>query len=303
MANELKRRDIADGFRRLGLKEGDTVLVHTAMRTIGRIEGGADTVVDCMLDILGDRGTLVVPTFTFAHEGEERPIVDPAADPSEMGAITEAARCRPHALRSTAYRHSFAAIGRRAEVITQVDPSLSAFDPRAAFGVMLALGTQVVMLGLTYASSTSHHFAEYLCEVPYRHTVEMSVKVRRADGTVHDQPMTDYQPKPSAGGYYGSRHPDFNRLGRMLEDSGRVGLAAVGNSAVRRFRMRDLADLAQEEATKDFNIFRTPEGQIEFMTPLEFGTVVTSPEMLDGAGRGGRNKWCVIDPEKLEMPS
>ena len=303
MARELTRSEIAEGFRRLGLQEGDTVLVHTAMRTMGRVEGGADTVVDVLLEILGERGTLIVPTFTFAHEGEEDPIIDPASDPSEMGAITEAARRRPKALRSTAYRHSFAAIGRRAEVITQVDPANSAFDPRSCFGVMLGLGTQVVMLGLTYASSTSHHFAEFLCDVPYRHTIDMTAKVCRDDGTVYEQPMIDYQPKPSDGGYYGSRHPDFNRLGRMLEDRGRVGLAAIGNSAVRRFRMRDLADLAQEEAHEDYNIFRTPEGETDFMTPLEFGTVVTSPELLDGAGRGGRHKWCVIDPEKLEMPS
>ena len=303
MAKDLTRGEITDGFHRLGLQEGNTVLVHTAMRTMGRIEGGADTVVDVLLEILGARGTLVVPTFTFAHEGEEAPIIDPASDRSEMGAITEAARRRSEALRSTAYRHSFAAIGRRAEVITQVDPANSAFDPRSCFGVMLGLGTQVIMLGLTYASSTSHHFAEFLCDVPYRHTIDMTAKVRRDDGTVYEQPMIDYQPKPSDGGYYGSRHPDFNRLGRMLEDRGRVGLAAIGNSAVRRFRMRDLADLAQEEAHEDYNIFRTPEGETDFMTPLEFGTVVTSPELLDGAGRGGRHKWCVIDPEKLEMPS
>ena len=303
MAKDLTRGEIADGFRRLGLQEGDTVLVHTAMRTMGRIEDGADTVVDALLEVLGERGTLVVPTFTFVHEGEEDPIVDPASDPSEMGAITEAARRRSKALRSTAYRHSFAAIGRRAEVITQVDPSNSAFDPRSCFGVMLSLGTQVVMLGLTYASSTSHHFAEFLCQVPYRHTININVKVRRSDGSVYEQQMVDYQPKPSGGSYYGSRYPDFNRLGRMLEDRGRVGLAAVGNSAVRRFGMRDLADLAQEEAHEDYNIFRTPEGKTDFMTPLEFGTVVTSPELLDGAGRGGRHKWCVIDPKKLEMPS
>jgi aminoglycoside N3'-acetyltransferase len=159
------------------------------------------------------------------------------------------------------------------------------------------------MLGMTYASSTSHHFAEFVCEVPYRHTIDMKVKVRREDGTIYEQAMTDYQPKPSGGSYYGSRTPDFNCLGRMLEERGRVGFAAIGNSAVRRFAMRDLVDLAQEEAARDFNIFRAPEGETDYATPLDFGTVVTSPEMLDGAGRPGRNKWCVIDPDKLEMPS
>ena len=124
--------ELVEGFRRVGLKAGDVVLTHSAMRTFGRIEGCADAVVDALLEVLGPRGTLVVPTFTFAHEGEDNSVIDPVADRSEMGAITETARKRPEALRSIAFRHSFAAIGRRAQVITQIDPALSAFDRRLA---------------------------------------------------------------------------------------------------------------------------------------------------------------------------
>ena len=299
----LSQEEIVRGLRETGLKSGDVVLVHSAMRTFGPIEGGAETVIAAFSEVIGGRGTLVVPTFTFAHEGEEDLIIDPASDPSEMGIITETLRRRPDALRSTAYRHSFASLGRRAGVITDVDPALSSFDLRSAFGVMLALGTQIVLLGVTYDSSTSHHFAEFVCEVPYRHTIDMVVKVRRPSGTIFQQPMIDYQPKPSgSGSYYGSRRPDFSRLGCILEEQKRVGLAPIGNCAVRRFSMRDLVDLAQVEAGKDFNIFRTPEGQPEYYTPSDFGTKVTSPEMLDGAGRLGRSKWCVMDESKLVMP-
>ena len=141
------RVEIVDGLRRLGLEAGDVLLVHSAMRTIGHIDGGAETVVDAMLEVLGARGTLVVPTFTFKHEGEEDPIIDPENDPSEMGVITETVRLRPDALRSTAYRHSFAAVGRRAGVITDIDPRHSVFDLRSSFGVMIALNTQVLLLG------------------------------------------------------------------------------------------------------------------------------------------------------------
>ena len=162
-----------------------------------------------------------------------------------MGIITEIARKRPEALRSVAFRHSFAAIGRRAAVITEVDPSLAVFDLRSSFGVMLALNAQVVLMGVTYSSSTSHHFAELVCEVPYRQTIERRTKVRRPDGSVYQQPITDYQPKSEGGTYYGSRGPDFNRLGKMLEDAGGAGRTFIGNAAVRRFPMRDLIDLAQ----------------------------------------------------------
>ncbi len=297
-AEGLSREEIARGLRETGLKSGDVVLVHSAMRTFGHIDGGAETVVATLLEVLGERGTLVVPTFTFAHEAEQYPIIDPVNDRSKMGIISETVRLRPDAFRSTAFRHSFAAVGRRDQVITEVDPALSAFDLRSSFGVMLALNTQVVLLGMTYATSTSHHFAEWVCDVPYRHPIDLQVKVRGEDGTVVQQPMTDYQPHT----YSGSRHPNFNRLGRMLEERHLVGITAIGNSVVRRFAMRDLVDLAQVEAGKDYNIFQTPKGKPDYFTPLDFGKIVFSPERLDGAGRPVRYQWCVMDETKLVMP-
>ena len=300
-ATGLTKQEIIDGLHAVGLKQGDVVLIHTAMRTFGQIEGGAATVMDAFLEVLGPRGTLVAPAFTFCHEAEDDPIIDPRHDPSEMGAITEAVRLHPGALRSTAFRHSFAAIGRRARVITEVDPALSSFDLRSSFGVMLALDTQVVLCGMTYQSSTSHHFAEMVCEVSYRQTIPLTAKVRPAGGSLIDQPMTDYQPKSEGGSYYGSRHPDFIRLGQMLEERGVVGRAFIGNSAVRRFSMRELVSLAEAEAAVDENIFRSEEGQ-EGTTALTFGAKILSPEMVDGAGRSVRYEWCVRDVDKLVMP-
>lgn len=299
----LSRAELIASFRQLGLKTADMVLVHSALRTVGEIEGGAATVVDALVELVGPLGTVVFPTFTFAHEAETDPVIDPRADRSEMGILTETARLRPDAQRTTAFRHSFAAIGRRAALLSEVDPALSAFDLRSAFGLMLGLNTQVVLLGVTYTSSTSHHFAELVCEVPYRQTIPKRVKVRRADGSVVEQPMTDYQPKSSGGTYYGSRGPDFNRLGTMLEKAGRVGQTFVGNAATRRFAMRDLIDLAQAEAAKDFNIFRTADGEAGKYTPLDFGQTIMSPDFKDGAGRPNKVQWCVRDINQLRLPN
>ncbi len=296
----LSQAEIEQGFRKIGLESGQVALVHSAMRTFGYIEGGADSVVGAFLEVLGSRGTLVTPTFTFCHETEDEPIIDPVRDPSEMGIITETVRLRAEAQRSTAYRHSFAAIGRRREAITQVDPSLSSFDLRSAFGVMLALDTQIVLLGMPYSTSTSHHFAEWICEVPYRQILPLEVKVRRPDGSVQRQRMTDYQPKPGEGGAYYQRHTDFNRLGKMLEGRGLVGITAIGNAVVRRFAMRDLIALAEVEAAKDYNIFRVADGKPDdYFTSLDFGKIVPSPEMRDGAGRASHYLWSVVDEEIL----
>ena len=298
------RDQVTASLREAGLRPGQVVLVHSAMRTVGHVADGAGTVVEGFLDVLGPEGTLVVPTYTFAHEAEEDPLIDPARDPSEMGVITETARKRPDALRSTAYRHSLAAIGPQSRQITDIDPALSVFDERSSFGRMLDLDTQIVLLGMTYAHSTSHHLGEWICDVPYRHTLPLEVKVRRPDGSIQVQPMTDYQPKPSAdGSYYGTRGPDFNRMGRMLEQRAQVGLAPMGNAAIRRYAMRDLVDLSKSEGAKDHNVFRTEEGEKEQYTPLDFGTIVISPLLKDGAGREFSCQWCVMDEAKLTLPA
>ena len=296
----LAQAEIEQGFRRIGLEPGQVVLVHSAMRTFGYIAGGADSVVGAFLEVLGLRGTLVTPTFTFCHEAEADPIIDPLQDPSEMGIITETVRLHPEALRSTAYRHSFAAVGRYRETITQVDPSLSPFDLRSAFGVMLALDTQVVLLGMPYSTSTSHHFAEWICEVPYRHVLPLELRVRLPDGSLKRQRMTDYQPKPGEGGAYYQKHMDFNRLGKMMEYRGLVGITAIGNAVVRCFGIRDLVALAEVEAAKDYNIFRVADGKPDdYFTRLDFGQIVHSPEMCDGAGRTSHYLWSVVDEEIL----
>jgi len=303
--NDITMADIVKGLYDLGLKKGDVVLVHAAMRTFGNIQGGAQTVVDAFLDVIGPQGTLVVPTFTFKHEAEDDPVIDPQNDISEMGAISEAVRVHPKALRSTAFRHSVAAIGRRAEVITQCDSKLSPFDLHSSFGVMLALNTKVLLAGVTYASSTSHHFAEWVCDVPYRHAFGVNVTVRNPDGSMVKQQMTDYQPKPCAdGSVYGAKqhHTDFNFLGQMLEDKKQAVVSSIGNAVIRCFKMRDLVDTAQVEAEKDFNVFRTDGSRGNDFTPLEIGQIVVSKEMPDGAGRPSSYQWSVVDETLLKQP-
>ncbi len=48
-----------------GILPTDTVLVHSSMRSIGAVEGGADGVLDALMDYLGPAGLLVLPTLTY----------------------------------------------------------------------------------------------------------------------------------------------------------------------------------------------------------------------------------------------
>ena len=66
--------------------------------------------------------------------------------------------------------------------------------------------------------------------------------------------------------------------------------------------MRNLIDLAQSEAEKDFNIFRTADGEAGNFTELDFGQCIMSPTSPDGAGRLNSVQWCVEDRSQLDMP-
>ena len=165
---------------------------------------------------------------------------------------------------------------------------------------MLALDAQVVLLGVTYSNSTSHHFAEWMCDVPYRHANPPRRAAAQTGRSVVPQSMDDYQPKPSPdGSYYGSRATDFNFLGRMLEERGEATTCPVGNAIVRRFGMRELIALAEVEAARDVNVFRTAEGDKEHVTQLIDGVYVFSDPTLDGAGRPEHRLWSVVEPERI----
>ena len=279
----VEKQDIIKGLKQVGLKSNDVVLVHSAMRTFGLINGGVRTVVSALREVIGENGTLVVPTFP-KPEAEKNLVINPARDSSAMGLITETVRKLAGARRSIAHRHSVAAIGPKAPLITEVDPGLCVFNLRSSFGKMLELDTKILILGMTYQVCTSCHVAEFICQVPYRYTVSVLVDVQQLDGSLVKQRMTDYYPVAE-----GFRKEDYNRVGRMLEERGLVGITAIGNAIVRLFRMRDLVELAKAEGAKDPNIFRVSEGRTE-PTPLKDGQ----------AGLGlGMEAWSVVDPKRI----
>lgn len=294
--NTLTFSSACQSFSQCGINQGDSILVHSALRPFGKVDGGKSTIARALLNTVGEQGTLIAPAFTFKHELEETPIIDPLKDPSEMGAISETIRNFPGSARSAAYRHSVSAVGPYAHVITDVDPSLSVFDMRSSFGRMLALDVKIVLAGLGYDSCTSIHFAEHILQVPYRHTLQRSVKLRKPDGTTHPMYMTDYQPKDSEDEQENTY--DFNRIGRMLEDQGLVTVAPVGNAVIRTFRMRDLINTILYAYPLDPTIFFSKENE-EFPTPLSFGKLVSTGDLQDGANRLVETYWACIREEDM----
>lgn len=169
--------DIVQGLQALGLRAGCRVLVHSALSSFGHVEGGADTVIDALLDTVGEQGTILVPTLTGSASlsVDNPPVFNPAATPCWTGRIPETFRQHPAAIRSLHPTHSVAAIGADAERLTasHID-SITPCDDGSPYGLLPTLpDSYILLLGVTHESNTTFHHIEEAVGVSYQIQPEM----------------------------------------------------------------------------------------------------------------------------------
>jgi aminoglycoside N3'-acetyltransferase len=61
------QKDIEDGLHELGLRRGDVVEVHSSLSSFGWVEGGAATVVDALMAVVGAEGALVMSAYPVSE--------------------------------------------------------------------------------------------------------------------------------------------------------------------------------------------------------------------------------------------
>ncbi|MEV3858208.1 AAC(3) family N-acetyltransferase [Streptomyces sp. NPDC050095] len=166
-----------------------SVIVHASLGSLGRVDGGAATVVDSLRTVLGPTGTLVVPTFTWQvtdpdpdHLGmpdpgviarrEAVPTFHPDLETTGMGAVPEAVRALPESVRSAHPQASVAAVGARAEDITSRQTLGFALGRTSPFGRLHDLGGHILLVGVGHDRNSFLHHAESLTPNP-------RLKVRR----------------------------------------------------------------------------------------------------------------------------
>ena len=162
--------DLKDALLNLGVKRGDCLFIHSALRALGRFTparklNGLEAILEVLKECVGETGTLAVPTFNFAFcKGE---IIDIQKVPGDgMGALSEYIRQHNDSLRTYHPFHSISVIGKNADYIFK-SKGYSEFSEGSFFDALLKTRCKILFYGVDFVE-TFVHLAEERAKVPYR---------------------------------------------------------------------------------------------------------------------------------------
>ena len=184
--------ELTEGFQRLGIREGDSVMIHASLQSFGTVDGGAAMVLHRLLGIIGKEGTLMMPTFTFvtthsnAHDNhckpgcwcegrEDRhiPFIPELQPDKKIGEIAHRLCSWPASRRSRHPAYSFVAVGNKVDELVSDHPLMNPLQP---IKKMLEYDPYILMVGVDFDSATAIHVAEER-KAPSKFEIERALTV------------------------------------------------------------------------------------------------------------------------------
>ena len=246
------KKELLDTFKKIGVKAGQTIMVHCSLSSLGFVCGGAQVVIEALMESVGANGTIMMPSQSWknldptsgVHWQEPQewwqlirdnwPAYDKDITPTNtMGAVAEMFRRWPGAVRSGHPARSVAAWGRYANYLTENHDLSNIFGDGSPIGRLYELDGYVLLIGVGYDKNTSLHLADTRAEYPGKHnTVESSAIIENGVRV-----WKSYETLFVDG-------EDFDRIGQSFEANCPVAKAALGNGTVTFMRQRELVDFA-----------------------------------------------------------
>ena len=181
MTDNAKR--IAADAAALGINEGDTLMVHSSLKSLGTGFTPKD-VIDGLLFALGKDGTLMLPALSYLNCNAGKPFFDYYETKSNIGAIPEYFRTSyPGVIRSICPTHSCCAVGKNASYLTSghiLDKTPCGAN--SPFRRLKELNGKILFLGCGMNPNTSMHAVEELVVPDYLFGDDVEYTVTDADG-------------------------------------------------------------------------------------------------------------------------
>ena len=242
--------ELCADLQKLGLEPGALLVVHSSLSSMGWVLGGAETVVRSLLEVLGPKGTLVMPAATpqcadpatwkepelpdawIPRIRAHQPLFDVSTTRTSLGAIPETFRTWPGTLRSEHPLESVCARGALARSLLESHPLAFSEGPGTPFGRLHEHDAWILLLGVGFNRCTALHHAETLVENRRTTTVRFPV-LEGGERRILEV--------PNVADDYDTHFPRFGErfVAAMKPRQGRIGTAAA-----LLFPMRQLVDLA-----------------------------------------------------------
>ncbi|MEK3790015.1 AAC(3) family N-acetyltransferase [Paenibacillus sp. FSL K6-1230] len=235
-------------LEQLGIDSQGTLLVHSSLKSMGPVEGGADTVLDAYTAYMKD-GLLVLPTHTWSYIKADNPRFYVDQSPSCIGILPELFRNRPGVVRSWHPTHSVAALGQDAVEFTKDDHLFDTPCARgSAWGKLLDRKATILLVGVDLRRNTFIHGVEEWADIPGRLTdVHEMLYTVLPDGTEI--------PVPSRRHWGLSWSEHFWKVDEVLENRGAMRKGQIGDAVVRVCDAAAVAEVITEMLADNPELF------------------------------------------------
>lgn len=162
------KQQLKDQLESMGLKGDETILIHSSMKAIGAVDGGADTVLDAWMEYFKD-GLLLLPTHTWKTVNADNPVYNPYTTPSCVGLLTNMFMKRDGVIRSLHPTHSMSGYGKNAaEYLAGEEYNNTPCTPGGCYDRLKQVGGKVLLVGVGHERNTYIHSVEEVLNVPNR---------------------------------------------------------------------------------------------------------------------------------------
>ena len=248
-------------FQDVGLQIGDTVLVHSSLSRIGHLEDGPKTVVDALLKVVGNEGTLLMPTSPNnvyqLNYIRNTPYFDVVNSPSKTGAITEYFRTLPGVVRSIHPTEPVSAFGPLADYFVKDHfNELTPYTNKSPFyrvseqkGKILYIGVTLDMAGTnlhTLEDAVDFKFPVYSDEV-------FEIDVIDYEGVKHKVKTKVHNPVYS-------KKRQCDALIPLFEEKGALKRVKIGEAETLIVDAKRFFDVMVEEYHRNGVTMYTPKG-------------------------------------------
>jgi len=257
--DSLTEDGLLDTLRKLGVREGDTLLVHSGLSGLGYFPGGAETVIRVLRKAVGASGTFLAPAFTRPYASftgrinkdyRYRPY-DTRPDGSLRdkyvitGALPNAMLRQPDACRSGHSTHEWVAIGGDAAACVAghgfLDPPTGLTSPLPK---ALDRDGSVIFLGCGIENNTFLHFLETEANAPYLQNVTINWLDEK--GTLQSDMIRKHLPGHRS--FYGGGQEFYGKAVQMgLE----IHSQPFGMATLYRMELSQLARIGRQMFAED----------------------------------------------------